>query len=254
MRKSLLSIAAVAALFGTPALAADMALKASPMPPLVYDWTGPYVGATAGYVFGHSQHCDTPAFCTAGFDVDGFAGGGTLGYNWQVKNWWVVGLEADISGASARGTTVTVPGVFGCGSGCFTNLDWFGTVRGRIGPTFTGSSSLPFFSVFPYVTGGFAYGQIHAGLNPAPALPLPLDAVAATRTGWTVGAGIESALPWRNWSVKLEYLFFHLGDEFYDVQGICGLLSCTAVHNDFSLVRLGVNYHFSWVAPGATRY
>jgi outer membrane immunogenic protein len=88
MRKSLLSIAAVAALFGTPALAADMALKASPMPPLVYDWTGPYVGATAGYVFGHSQHCDTPAFCTAGFDVDGFAGGGTLGYNWQVKNWW----------------------------------------------------------------------------------------------------------------------------------------------------------------------
>jgi hypothetical protein len=48
MKKSLLSIAAVAALLGKPALAADMALKAPPMPPPVYDWTGPYVGATLG--------------------------------------------------------------------------------------------------------------------------------------------------------------------------------------------------------------
>jgi opacity protein-like surface antigen len=250
--KKLMAITALALSLGSPALAADMALKAPPLPPAVYDWTGPYIGATAGYVFGHSQHCDTSAFCTAGFDVDGFAGGGTLGYNWEVNNWWVVGLETDFSGASARGTTVTVPIVFGCGLGCFTNLDWFGTVRGRIGPTFTASPSFPFVSVFPYVTGGFAYGELHAGLNPGP--PLPFDAVTATQTGWTVGAGVESALPWRNWSVKVEYLFFHLGNEFYDVQQICGLLSCTAVHNDFSLVRFGLNYRFAWPILGAMRY
>src|SRR5471032_2636404 len=99
------------------ALAADMPIKAAPVAAPVHQWTGFYVGVTAGYVFGRSQHCDTPAFCTATFDVDGVAGGGTLGYNWQTPN-WVYGLETDFSFANSRGTTNTVPPPFGfnCGT------------------------------------------------------------------------------------------------------------------------------------------
>jgi len=45
MRK--IAFAAIAALISTPALAADMAVKA-PLPSPVYDWTGFYFGVTAG--------------------------------------------------------------------------------------------------------------------------------------------------------------------------------------------------------------
>ena len=40
MNKILIGIAAAVALIGTPALAADMPLKAPPPPPAVFSWTG----------------------------------------------------------------------------------------------------------------------------------------------------------------------------------------------------------------------
>ena len=109
-------------------------------------------------------------------------------------------------------------------------MDWFGTVRGRVGPTFN--------NWFPYVTGGFAYGEEKASLGAG------LLSATGTRTGWTGGAGVEYAFVPQHWSVKLEYLYFHLGNLFYDTAGLCGTLNCTAVHNNFNLVRVGVNYRF----------
>jgi len=45
-------VAAVAALIGAPAFAADMAVKAPPPAPApVYSWTGWYVGLNAGYTW-----------------------------------------------------------------------------------------------------------------------------------------------------------------------------------------------------------
>lgn len=197
-----------------------------------YNWTGVYIGGTAGYAWGHSRHCDTLAFCTNGFSVDGFVGGGTLGYNWQWND-WVLGLEADFSGADAKGDTQSVPGVFGCGAGatCHTKLDWFGTVRGRVGWAFD--------RFLPYVTGGYAYGRLYADLGIPPA-----TSASGTKSGWTVGAGLEYALPWDHWSVKLEYLYVDLNDLFYDTAQVCGFLSCTAVDNHFSIARAGINYRF----------
>jgi opacity protein-like surface antigen len=49
MKKLLIAGATLAALIGTPALAADMALKAPPPPPPSWSWTGFYVGLNAGY-------------------------------------------------------------------------------------------------------------------------------------------------------------------------------------------------------------
>lgn len=46
-----IGIAAIAALIGTPALAADMPVKAPPIAPVaapVYNWTGFYLGASLG--------------------------------------------------------------------------------------------------------------------------------------------------------------------------------------------------------------
>ena len=232
---SQLLVSIVAALISPAAAsAADMPIKASPPAAAPYNWTGFYVGGTAGYEFGTSQHCDTNPFCTDRFNVDGFAGGVTAGYNRQMGN-WVAGLEADFSGAAAKGTTSSVVS-FGCGlpATCYTDLNWFGTVRGRIGPTYG--------NWFPYLTSGFAYGGLKAGLGTS-APPNGLSA-SGTETGWALGTGVEYALPIDHWSVKLEYLYFQLGNLFYDTAHLCTNFSCTAVHNDFGVVRLGANYRF----------
>ena len=52
-----------------------------------------------------------------------------------------------------------------------------------------------------YGTAGVAWGHITSP---------PLASLDGWRTGWTVGAGIEHALP-RNWSAKVEYRYTDLG-------------------------------------------
>lgn len=54
MKKAALGIIAIAALIGTPALAADLALKAPPAPPP--SWTGCYVDGGAGYGLWNQDH------------------------------------------------------------------------------------------------------------------------------------------------------------------------------------------------------
>ena len=234
MRRFVVALLGLIAIGVGAASAADLPVKAPPAPVVAppYNWSGIYIGGTVGYAWGHSRHCDTPAFCTNGFNVDGVVGGGEVGYNWQWNN-WVLGLEADFSGSDAKGDTATVPGVFGCGPGaiCHTKLDWFGTVRGRVGWAFD--------RFLPYVTGGYAYGRLYADLG----IP-PVTSASGTRSGWTIGGGLEYALPWDHWSVKVEYLYVDLDDLFYDTAQVCGSLSCTAVNNHFSIARAGINYRF----------
>jgi outer membrane immunogenic protein len=95
MKKLLTAIAALG-LIGTPAFAADMAVKAPPPAPApvpIFSWTGAYVGLFAGYGWAKADATEpfdagTGFFYNFGgnpysFDADGFFGGGTLGYNWQ---------------------------------------------------------------------------------------------------------------------------------------------------------------------------
>jgi outer membrane immunogenic protein len=100
--KKLATVIAAIALIGTPAFAADIAVKAPPPAPApVYNWTGWYVGVNAGASFGNvktdfnvapvfiSPFSPPSAQFTPGLAVsdraypDGFIGGGQIGYNWQ---------------------------------------------------------------------------------------------------------------------------------------------------------------------------
>jgi len=99
--KKLANVIAIAALIGTPALAADMAVKAPPPTPApVSSWTGWYVGANVGGHWG-TDKITTTTDAGGGFGPDGAAaidaaspislrpegviGGVQAGYNWQVK-------------------------------------------------------------------------------------------------------------------------------------------------------------------------
>jgi high affinity Mn2+ porin len=80
-----------------PALAADIPLKAPRLQP-VYDWTGLYFGAHAGFGRGHSNAVlSDPAIATTSHSFGGPIGGLQAGYNVQLPSRIVLGFEADVS-------------------------------------------------------------------------------------------------------------------------------------------------------------
>jgi outer membrane immunogenic protein len=254
-----------------PAMAADLApyYKARPpappmVPPVVWGWTGLYIGANAGWI-GSTGNTITNAGSDTGTDGlgtflgagaipssigisrSGFIGGGQIGYNWQWTPNWVLGLEADFDGLADRSSTVILafPGSAAFApfqTGYSRALDTLGTVRERVG--YLSSPNLLW-----YVTGGLAYGDptlqtaFACATCATPASTSILT--SATLRGWTVGGGAE----WRfasAWSVKLEYLYVDLGSRSNTVTYAYGPTSTmTSTYNERdNIVRAGLNYKF----------
>jgi opacity protein-like surface antigen len=249
-------------------------------------WTGPYVGLNAGVAFGGDNkvyYSTRPV--AAGFDLGatglgagvfgnsnaGFIGGGQLGYNYQLTNRALVGLEADIQGvAGGSGVSTAVnaaPSVNFPGNnllGALTSsqkLDYIGTARGRIGYLFTPTTLF-------YATGGLAYGQSELNATSQLLNVTPVGVVAGLgfgaasysnmRVGYAVGGGLEwMFMP--NWSAKAEYLYYDLGGinistPQMSINPATGSVSSTVAtyfhsHADGQIVRAGLNYHFNWGAP-----
>lgn len=190
-----------------------------PVPSPAYNWSGFYLGINGGGGWGDSRWRDLGRVHTSGGQA-----GGTAGYNWQIGR-GVIGLEGDLDWSGIRGSSANPA----CpGDSCSTSSTWLSTVRGRIGYAFD--------SFMPYVTGGLAVGDIRAG---APGVPGASD----TNAGWTVGGGIEWALP-GNWSAKAEYLHIDLGA--FNCGTACGGTPNQNVSKHEDVFRAGVNYHFGW--------
>jgi outer membrane immunogenic protein len=219
----LVGLASAALVGGRPAAAADLSLaplyRAPPAEVVqAYNWTGFYLGANGGGGWGHSFWNTN----TTGINLSGGQAGGTLGYNRQIGS-AVFGVEGDIDWSGFNGTSTTP----GCPTGCSTSDSWLSTVRGRIGYAFD--------RVMPYVTGGLAVGDIRAA---APGF----GSGTSTNAGWTLGGGVEVALP-GNWSAKAEYLRVDLGN--FNCTG-CSAPPTNNVSLQENVFRAGVNYHFGW--------
>src|SRR5262249_59917786 len=147
--------------------------------------------------------------------------------NWMTNGWLLAGIEADVQ-LSTQNTTPTYicPGAicsptFGDGAPVTASfdraqkLDWFGTVRGRLGATVTPET-------VAYVTGGLAVGEIKTtgtglGISPVDTKcdpnPTPVGVGLYdhhTKAGWVAGAGFETHLS-GNLTGKGEYLSPHFG-------------------------------------------
>jgi len=280
--KGPICVATLAALIAAPAVAADMAVKAPPPAPApAYSWTGWYVGGNAGASFGHAKTDFNAAPATVNttfgsFDTPGLAGsaitepagvigGGQIGYNWQFSPILVAGLEADIQ-ASGERDSITLTGPFsftGVGQPVTgttvidyqTKIDWFGTVRGRIGYLFGDGA------VMTYVTGGLAYGKVDLnGTSTASGsifrfTNIPFSITHAighsqVNTGWTLGSGTEGKLLIPGWTYKIEYLYVDLGSlddtdaPALIVNSVTGGRTFTHTHFTDNVIRLGLNYQF----------
>lgn len=162
----------------------------------------------AGIAFPFVGPLTTATSSTSGkAKVNGIIGGVQGGYNWQFDRSWMVGIEADFQGSGERGSYSVCSGTCTAGSAfgtATTRLDWYGTVRGRLG-------FLPHERVFLYATGGLAYGHVRTDYTSGiVGLPTLTGSVGTNRTGWIAGAGAEGAID-RNWTVRAEYFYMDLG-------------------------------------------
>jgi outer membrane immunogenic protein len=270
MKRILAATAAIAALIGPAALAADMPAKAPPPPPTSgCTWCGFYIGANGGWGWSHVTASEAPFGVEAisqispqslGTGLNGGVFGGQIGYNWQTAN-WVAGIEGDFDGASINGVNqVIFPNIlfsrFGINSGFAAeeNVGWLASIRGRLGTTWG--------SGLAYITGGAAWervtttAMINADTLPGSFNQTGTSRFSTTQSGFVVGAGYEWMIA-PKWTVRAEYLFYDFNrgsTNALTMTGACASpptcgVNVTTGHNNISVARLGVNYLFN-SAPG----
>ena len=192
-------------------------------------WAGFYAGLNGGYAAnngGDVINYNSGADFLGRAQPSGGFGGGQVGYNFQSGS-LVYGVETDFQGA-AIGSSVSG---YSADDKAFTsreNIDWFGTVRGRVGYAF-GPALL-------YGTGGFAYGNV----NQRASLGSDVFGSSTTQTGYTVGGGIEYKFT-PNWSLKAEYQYIDLGSE--KLGDNLGAVT-NPLDTSLQTVRAGLNYRF----------
>jgi iron complex outermembrane recepter protein len=273
---------------GFPGIGIPIIYKAPPYkaPPYgapivtAWSWAGPYVGINVGYSAGKSKtdtafsdaSAGSPLFATGSSDnLNGVIAGLQGGYNWITSNWLVAGVETDIQ-LSTQNTTPTYicPGAI-CNSligdaapvsaslDRAQKLDWFATVRVRLGATVTPNSIM-------YLTGGLALAEIKtAGTLSGSSLTVDENGNPTvtpvgvsfydhrTKAGWTAGAGIEAHLS-GNLTGKVEYLYLDFG---HVSTAATNPLNSSPIAANFDsrvtdhIVRVGLNYKFD---PAAAVY
>jgi outer membrane immunogenic protein len=249
----------------------------TPGPCPTCNWTGVYVGFNESTSIGHDRTHETASLLPStanGADVTnpvtdvlhtespvGWGAGGQVGANWQTGS-LVLGAEADWDWMNERDTFSNVnfiasTAVVAPAQVAITDeqkLKSLATARARIGWADN--------CFLWYVTGGVAWGRVESNygfqgvaLNGAAIFGSPLfgASVSQTKTGWTVGGGVETTMNWlglsNRWSSKFEYLYVDLGsitNSFVvPVTGSPGVYSYTSTSEIRDhIVRFGVNYRF----------
>lgn len=207
---------------GSAAMAADLPAPEVPMiaaAPVVWSWTGAYAGLFIGGGFEGEVH----RHGGGKKDLDGVFGGGYVGYNWQMNS-FLLGAETD---AGFTGWETNGGGKKNNFKG---DVGVLGSVRGRIGFTWD--------RFLVYGTGGFAYSDLNinnAGKNKNNKND------GDFLFGWTAGGGVEFAVT-DNVLVKLEYLYYDVGDEWEGKNKKRN--NKGDGHFDINTVKLGVAYKF----------
>jgi outer membrane immunogenic protein len=264
MIKALIGFATIVALIETPALAADMALKAPLIPSQIYSWSGCHVGGTVGGALGRSTYSGTPtgdfltpapigepsiipnlsATTTGTLNPSSVVGGGNIGCDWQINS-FVIGLEGDFSGWNlskssaltgpgdplAPGTTLT--------SATSESSHWLATVRPRVG---VARNNWLF-----YITGGAAFTSVtfsQSVLFNASSTAMA-GSVTSTLAGWTAGAGVEYAFT-SKWLLKAEYLYVGFPSQsLTELNPAFPTFTATASNRlSASIFRVGLDYKF----------
>lgn len=265
MKKILLGL--IAALFATVAFAADMPLKAKRYAAVDGDnpinWTGAYIGGSIGYGW------DNDSATVSGQSVSGFSnyqlkklskqfsgigsgadvradGGliqGAVGYNYQLMQNWVLGVEFDYGLARLHGATVVG------GAQLTRDITSMGSLTGRVGYLVNQQTLV-------YAKGGWAFARSEAAVTGVGScgsgVVCPSGGTSDTKNGWTVGGGFESKIG-PKWSWRAEAMYAKFGDDNFPVGGsitTSGWKPVTGYYggnvnlkNEVTAVKVGVFWH-----------
>ncbi len=243
MWRVLVTTAAVAISF-SQASAADLRrpVYKAPPPAALFSWSGFYIGVHAGWLRSDNSVTDIDGLqddpgTRFGYSGNAFVGGGHVGYNWQ-SGMFVLGVEGDFSGTSARSSVIqdnTPNSGFTRDGLARTKIGWLASARGRLGLT-PGSPWLL------YGTGGAAWGHVKnetLDFDTGTFDPTDSSSRSGVRTGWVAGGGVEFAFS-GNWIGRVEYLHYDLGN----TNTITPNSDRFRFSNDIDVVRAGVSRKF----------
>lgn len=216
---------------------------------LLSDWTGFYVGGNAGVIFNDvdvkseqlgftnpDERCDTSG------NFASFFPGVQVGYKYQYPNYFVSGIEANVTVNTNQKDTLDCD--------CSTNGEVYdrfafknrmqGSIKGIVGRAMSWNNRM----VLPYLTAGVSLADLElAYSNEGGDHYSSSDAQA----GFIVGAGIEWAFM-KNWTLRAEYSYMYYGNAIdLDIPTVYGLDDPNGGgHADLSTNNLSIaaNYWF----------
>ena len=240
MKKFLLGTVGLIALgMAAPASAADMAVKAAPVPYVapMYNWSGFYIGANGGW--GSSRNCWGIVPVAGATIADGCASrsggviGGQLGYRWQ-SGQFVFGLEGQGDWADLSGSRVSI---FNPAFSTGVRVDALGLITGQVGYAWNAS-------LF-YLKGGAASARnCYDVWGPGGVLAAT---ASSNKWGGALGVGWEYGFA-PNWSFGIEYDRLFMGDANNSFSVPNPLLAGAAnrIGQDVDIFTLRLNYRFGW--------
>jgi outer membrane immunogenic protein len=265
----------IAALVGAAIVASTAAFAKEGVRILaLFNWSGFYAGLDAGGAWYDGGSIVTSsnvaaiippanivAIPTSSSNSSSFTAGGLTGYNYQIGR-IVLGAETDFNYIDLKSqrmgsTTITLP--LPCpvcvsfpetlSAASYNKIDWYGTMRARLG-------FLPFDRLLLYGTGGLAYGKVETSKLESAVFSgglitnrFWLGDNSDIKLGWTAGMGAEYALT-AQITVRAEYLYVDLGQSsatatFQGTDPLQSEIYYTASRdNKFSVVRAAVSFRF----------
>jgi outer membrane immunogenic protein len=261
MRRHLVAgVGLLTAAAAMPAFAADIPVRAVyAAPPVLFSWTGFYVGINGGDGWGSKgvtiQPQTDPTLGLVGgpsntLEISGGLAGGQAGFNYQIAG-WVLGLEADAAWARLTGSnpclfTSAAQGLLTCTASA--TVDTVGTLAGRLG--------IALERVLLYLKSGAVwtsdrYSGVVTSAVLAPAVSTtvtspvlsPTVNASESRWGWMAGAGAEYAFA-GPWSAKVEYNYMNLGSDHVTWTTVNGAPIQAKITQEVHVLKAGLNYRF----------
>jgi outer membrane immunogenic protein len=266
------------------AFAADLPVKAPPIVPVVYNWSGCYVGANGGWKYGRFNESVTTVggsvpgvglFAPGEVDLDhvtdnSYAVGGQFGCRTETADHWVFGFEGDFDWTNVNGTVVNSSPVMTAlypGDSFYNRERWEASGRIIIGRSYG--------QWLFYGTGGFAVSRVEMDANFIPVTiggityPGAFGSDSRTLPGGTVGLGTAYMIS-RNWEIGGEYRYTFYGQRAFNlgtptagcvnVSTVAVVIACADTpatgHKGLETqeVLLKVNYRFDWGGPIVAKY
>ena len=174
-------------------------------------------------------------------------GGGYVGYNYQLNQNFVLGLEGDFQGTSNSKTELYRDITTWRQHDLYAkaSLDWLAAINGRLGVAYD--------RALFYAIGGAAWAGANGSFSATDGAEWLGYSNSTTLSGFDIGAGVEYAFT-PNWVGRVEYRYYDFGNDQPELVGSIMTVARLRLNTSVNTVRVGLAYLFSAPAPVVAKY